>query len=152
MIATREFSLSIKTPLEHQRTLQLLRTALDRESFRILAEVPFHREFEKSMGVRATPYTVLVIWAPFHAYRAVLSDRDGGLFVPFSLLVAEHENGTVVAAVNHMLFGRASGSLGVHALARELNEQIRRIFVRITAGEVSAESSSVAEGRRTGVL
>jgi uncharacterized protein (DUF302 family) len=145
---TRDFSLSIKTTLEYQRALELLRQALQREKFRILAEVPFHREFEKNMGMSRANYTVLVVWSPFHAYRALLSDRDGGLLIPFNLLVAEHENSTIIAAINHLLFGRASGGIGVQALARDLNHQMRHIFTQIAAHEAKPDSSSLVEHRR----
>ena len=145
---TRDFSLSIKTILGYEQALELLRQALQREKFRILAEVPFHRELEKDVGMSLANYTVLVVWSSFHAYRALLSDRDGGLLIPFNLLVAEHENGTIIAATNHMLFGRVSGGIRVQALARDLNHQMRQIFTQIAAQEAPPDSGSWDERRR----
>lgn len=136
MIPTnREFSLAVHTTLGFQRCLSLLKRALSREGFRILAEVPFHQDLDANAGVRWENYTVLVVCNPFRAYQALLSDRDAGIFMPIHFIVAQDGNLTLVAATNLALFGRLAGTIGVQVLARDLTRTIRQIFSELSAHE-----------------
>jgi uncharacterized protein (DUF302 family) len=133
---TRDFSFSLRTTLGFQDCLDLLRQKLQREGFRVVSEVQFHREFEKTVGLPWGKYTVLVIWSPFHAYQALLSDRDGGLFMPFNLVVAEDSGYTSIAVTNHALAGFKQGPIGIQVLVRELNCKMRQIFLELASHEV----------------
>lgn len=130
---TRDFSLSMLTSLPFGQCLNFLRESLRQEGFRIVAEIPFHDEFERHMGLSWQNYTVLIVWNPFWAYQAVLSDRDAGIFMPFHFVVAENRESTLIAATNHALFGRIIGTLGVQVLARDLTRKIREIFSDLAA-------------------
>ena len=145
---TRDFSLSILTSLAFGQCLNLLRESLRHNSFRILAEIPFHREFERHVGLRWQNYTVLVVWNPFLAYRALLSDRDAGIFMPFNFLVSENGKSTLIAATNHSLFGQITGKIGVQVLARDLGRKIRQIFSEVSAHEKLATDMAVLEQRK----
>lgn len=125
---TRGFSLSMMTTLPFEQCLFLLRDAIRLEGLQVLAEIPFHREFERKVGLPWNKYTVLVVWSPFLAYQALLSDRDAGIFMPFHFVVAEDKDLTLVAATDHGLFGRITGKVGVVVLARQLASKIRLIF------------------------
>jgi uncharacterized protein (DUF302 family) len=140
---TRNFSFSARTALGFQETLDSLRRELQREGFRVVSEVQFHREFEKTIGLPWKNYTVLVVWSPFHAYQALLSDRDGGLFVPFNVVIAEDEDAededkdcTLIAVTNHAPAGFSNGPIGIQVLVRELNHKMRRIFLALASREV----------------
>lgn len=133
---TRDFSFSLRTTLGFQVCLDLLRQNLQRENFRVVSEVQFHREFEKSVGLPWGKYTVLVVWSPFHAYEALLSDRDGGLFMPFNVVVAEDAGYTSIAVTNHGRNGFSHGPIGIQVLVRELNRKMRQIFLELASHEV----------------
>ena len=134
---TRDFSFSVRTTLGFQESLDLLRQKLQREGFRVVSEVQFHREFEKTVGLSWQKYTVLVVWSSFHAYQALISDQDGGLFVPFNLVVAEGSGTTLIATTNHGLSGGLADSpIGIQVLVRELNRKMRQIFLELTSHEV----------------
>lgn len=139
---TRDISLSMLTALPFEQCLSFLRLALRREGFQVIAEVPFHREFERHVGLRWRNYTVLVVWSPFLAYQAVLSDRDAGMFMPFHFVVAENGESTLVAATNHALFGRTVGTIGVQVLARDITRKIRSIFSDLSARDPLAAQLS----------
>ena len=135
---TRDLSFSIRTTLGFQESLDFLRQELQREGFRVVSEIQFHREFEKTVGLSWQKYTVLVVWSSFHAYQALLSDQDGGLFVPFNLVVAEDSGTTFIATTNHSLSGGLAGSpIGIQVLVRELNRKMRQIFLGLTSHEVT---------------
>ena len=133
---TRDYSFSLRTTLGFQQCLDLLRQKLQREDFRVVSEVPFHRELAKSVGIQWQKYTVLVIWSPFHAYQALLSDRDGGLFMPFNVVIAEDTGYTSVAVTNHALAGFSEGPIGIQVLVRELNRKMRQVFLELANHEV----------------
>jgi uncharacterized protein (DUF302 family) len=134
---TRDFSFTVSTTLGFQDSVDLLRQKLQRENFRVVSAVQFHREFEKSVGLGWRKYTVLVIWSAFHAYQALISDPAGGLFVPFNLVVAEASGETLVAVWNHGLNGNSSDlPMGIQVLVRELNRKMRQIFLELASHEV----------------
>ncbi len=138
---TREYSLSIQTLVEFEPCLRFLRQTLRHKGFHILAEVPFHREFERHLGLNWQNYTVLVVWSPFLAYQALLSDGDAGIFIPFHFVVAENGKTTLVAATNHDLFGQVTGKIGLRVLARHLTGKIREVFSELAArGNLQAPS------------
>lgn len=132
---TREYSLSIQIPVKFESCLSFLRQTLRRKGFQVLAEVPFRREFERHVGLDWQNYTVLVVWSPFLAYQALLSERDAGIFIPFHFVVAENGKTTLVAATNHGLFGQVTGRIGLQVLARHLTGKIREIFSELSAWE-----------------
>ncbi|HZC24730.1 MAG TPA: DUF302 domain-containing protein, partial [Candidatus Binatia bacterium] len=133
---TRDFSFSLRTTLGFQECLDLLRQKLQREDFRVVSEVQFHREFAKSVGLPWGKYTVLVVWSPFHAYQALLSDRDGGLFMPFNVVIAEDTGYTSISVTNHASGGFSDGPIGIQVLVRELNHKMRQIFLELASHEI----------------
>lgn len=140
---TRDFSFSVRTTLGFPETLDILRQKLQREGFRVVSEVHFHREFEKTVGLSWRKYTVLVVWNSFHAYQALISDQDGGLFVPFHLVVAEDSRNTLIATKNHGLNGSlAEIPIGIQVLVRELNRKMRQIFLELARHEVVPEDAT----------
>jgi len=143
MRMTRDFSHSAITTLSFEDTLALLQDLLHHEGFRVIAEVPFHREFERHVGLQWTNYTVLVVWNPFLAYQGLLSDRDAGIFMPFNIVVAQQTSSTLIVATNHLLFGRLAGTIGVQVLARDLNRKVNRIFSQMVEVEEPANSISL---------
>jgi uncharacterized protein (DUF302 family) len=139
MRMTREFSHSAITTLPFNECLEFLRKQLVREGFQVVVEIPFHREFERHVGLRWKNYTVLVVWSSFLAYQGLLSDRDTGIFMPFNFVVADNGSSTLVVATNHLLFGRLAGTIGIQVLARDLTSKINRILCEIAEHEESAD-------------
>lgn len=140
---TRDFSFSVRTTLGFQDALDILRQILPNEGFRVVSEVHFHREFEKTVGLSWRKYTVLVVWNSFHAYQALISDQDGGLFVPFNLVITEDSGSTLIATTNHRLNGGlAESSIGIQVLVRELNRKMRQIFLELASHEVGPEHTT----------
>lgn len=134
---TRDSSFAVRTTLGFQESLDLLRRKLQRDGFRVVSEVHFHREFEKRVGIEWPKYTVLVIWSPFLAYQALLSDRDGGLLVPFNLAVAEDSGATLITTPNHSWAALRERPIGIQVLVRELNRKLRQIFLELAIQETA---------------
>lgn len=140
-----DFSLSTRTTLTFDKSLDFLRRTLPQRGFRIITEVPFHREFEQHVGLRWPNYSVLLVWSPFVAYQALIGDHDAGLYMPFHIIVADSGESTAIAATNPLLFGRMVGTLGSQVLARLLARQIREIFAGLATGEKPLQAESLQE-------
>ena len=138
---TREFSISVRTASSYRKALSGLRKALKRNSFEILGEFTLDRELERKLGMPCEQCTVFVVWSPSDAYKALLSDRDGALLVPFNLCVSEDGDSAVVAATNHYATLNATHApIGMQVLLRDLARRIRQVLAELaTQEEVSNE-------------
>jgi len=129
--------LSIHLASNYRDCLDRLKNILNREGCRILAEVPFHREIEREMGLHLRNYTVLVVWEPFQTYQGLLSERGAGLFLPFHFLVSDEGNSTLVAAMDLSFVARSASSLGVQLLLGNLQRKIRSVFSELYRRDAS---------------
>ncbi len=130
IIAPPENVIAVQTEVGFERTLQSLRIELPRHEFRILEEVNFSRELDSVVGLATTPYAVLIVWHPFAAYQALLSDPNGGLMVPFNLAVYQHGHVTTVSVLNQPSL-LPEASLGIRALGQDLNRRIRGVMLEL---------------------
>jgi uncharacterized protein (DUF302 family) len=111
--------------------MRQLRESLRGEGLEVISEIPFDREFIWDHGSPWKRYSVLVIWGPGHAYEAMLSDRDGGLLVPFNMIVAADDVHTLIAVGNYAFIGHDS-SAGLQILTRNLALKMHTILVRLS--------------------
>ena len=126
-----KLSISVESQLPFTQCLNSVRHLITRSGFHILAEVPFHREFEQRLGLKFRQYIVLIVWNPFQGYEAVLSDAQAGVLMPFHFVIAESEKATVVAATNLALLARTAGSVGLQFLASKVNQQVHELFFEL---------------------
>ncbi len=142
-------SISIATKISYQLTIEVLREVLARFGFEVLYEFALDRESERKaglrwpqLGLRWCHYTVPLVWSPLDACPALLSDRDGGLLVPFNLCVAEKDNTTFIAAANHLnLLRPGNASIGTHTLLREQAHRIRGVLSEIAMRQDGARDN-----------
>jgi uncharacterized protein (DUF302 family) len=127
-LSNHELSISVETPLPFGDCLIHLRKILSHAGFRIVAEIPFHREFEEHLGLKWRQYTVLVVWSPFHAYQSVLNDAEAGFLLPFHFVVADRIGSTLVAATNLSLLGQITGRIGLRLVGNTLTQQIQQML------------------------
>jgi uncharacterized protein (DUF302 family) len=135
----RNLSISVRTAASYQRTLPALREALKRHGFEILCECPVDQELVRKVGLSwehlRLPwqhYTVFVVWSPFDAWPALLSDRDGGLLIPFNLCAVDDGRSTFVAMINHCgVMGSNGQSIGVQVLVRDLTRRAHEVLMEI---------------------
>lgn len=128
-------SVSVRTRLNFAEALECVKQALRRAEFQIVTEVPFHRAFRRQFGLECEGYVALIVWLPFEAFRALMSDRDAGLIHPFAFIVAESGQGSTVSALNHESVQANSSSVAMQVLARELSKRTRQVFTELSAQE-----------------
>lgn len=151
----RDLSISVRTESSYQQVVTNLREALKNQALEILCELPVDRELDRKVGLRCEHqgrqwqhYTVFVVWSPFDAYQALLSDREGGLLVPFNVCVGEDGNSTFVAVSNlHGVLNAKDAPIGIQVLARDLARKIRQVLVELDhEGNRCAHREAVANG------
>lgn len=126
-------TVSLRTSLGFKECLEHLKQALCRAGFQLIAQVPFHLAFQKYLGLQTSRYVALIVWNPFQAYRAVLGDREAGLFNPFSVVVADEGRFTVISSGNYAALELHSTSLAVGILLRDLEQKVRQVFAELEA-------------------
>lgn len=137
-IAAESPALSHSVPCRFDETLVRLRSALQKEGIDILCEVPFHREFQKSMGVTCRRYTVFVVWSQFEVWRAVLTEEGAGLLMPFNIAVIEDGDSTRIA-VNIAIGARqARTTVGVSLMLHDAQVKLRRVLAQCNSANGSA--------------
>jgi uncharacterized protein (DUF302 family) len=136
-----ELSISFETPLGFEQCSVQLRGTLSHAGFRVLAEIPFHREFEEHLGLKWPRYTVFVVWSPFPAYQSVLDDTDTGILFPFHLVIAEKGDRTTMAVTNLSLPGQIKGRIGLRLLGDTLTRQIEQILFQLHARRLARSES-----------
>jgi uncharacterized protein (DUF302 family) len=146
IIAPPENVIAVQTEVGFERTLESLRIELPRHEFRILGEVNFSRELDSVIGLATTPYAVLIVWHPFAAYQALLSNPNGGLMVPFNLAVYQNGSVTTVSVLNQPSL-KVEASLGMRALGQELNRQMRSVMLEVGANERTHDLHEVGSGK-----
>ena len=139
IIAPPENVIAVQTTMGFSRVIASLRNELPRRGFRVVTELSLDRELKTQIGVVASQYTVFVVWHPFSAYQAVLSDPNGGLMVPFNVALYENEGVTTISVLNQPLL-TSDASLGVRILGQELNRRMRELLLHLAAYESSSTS------------
>ena len=74
---------------------------LKKEGFGVLTEIDIAQTLKKKLDVDFKKYKILGACNPPFAYKALTSEDKIGLFLPFNVVVEEHENGDIeVSAVD----------------------------------------------------
>ena len=121
-------SLSAVIHRTFDEALVSLRSALQAESIEIVRELPLHIVFQKSMGVSCRKYTVLVVWSQFEAWRAVLTEDDTGLLMPFNIVVRENGGSTVIAIGTWTGRRAAHETIGISMMLHDTETRMRRVL------------------------
>ena len=144
----KDFSISAARETGYHEALPYLSDALKRQGFETLCQFRVNPALEhkvglswKHLGLPWSNYTVLVVWSPSDACQALLSDRDGGLLVPFNVCVAGNDRTTVAAVINHYgaLIPR-DGPVGTRLVIRNLTRKFYQVLLEFAS---SGEESSV---------
>jgi uncharacterized protein (DUF302 family) len=140
IISPPENVIAIQTSMGFEQTLAALRTELPAREFRILSEVDFRRELDNRIGISSSRYHVLIVWHPFSAYQAILSDPNGGLMVPFNVAVYENGRTTIVSVLSQPALD-SDASLGIRVLGQELNRRMRDVLLHLGTHEKPGNGS-----------
>lgn len=91
------------------------------------------------MGVTCRKYTVFVVWSQFEAWRAVLTENDAGLVMPFNIAVMEDGESTLIVVNNWSGTRLARTTVGASLMLHDAEARLRRVFARCNPDSVSAK-------------
>jgi len=150
----KDFSISAARETGYHEALPYLSDALKRQGFETLCQFRLNPALEhkvglswRHLGLPWSNYTVLVVWSPADVCQALLSDRDGGLLVPFNVCVAGNDRTTVAAVINHYgaLIPR-DGPVGTRLVIRNLTRKFYQVLQEFADQE--GEHSALNEAER----
>ncbi len=148
----KDFSISAARQMGYHEALPYLSDALKRQGFETLCQFRLNPAVERKVGLSWrhlglpwSNYTVLVVWSPPDVCQALLSDRDGGLLVPFNVCVAGNDRTTVAAVINHYgaLIPR-DGPVGTHLVIRNLTRKFNQVLQEF-AGQAADSPAPLEE-------
>ena len=70
----------------------------------------------------------MVVWSQFEAWRAVLTEDDAGLLMPFNIAVTEDGGFTLIAVNNWIGRRQACATIGVSLMVHDAETRMRRVF------------------------
>jgi uncharacterized protein (DUF302 family) len=126
--ATTPYGFGVTVPLDHEEALDRVKTALAQEGFGILCEIDVAETFKKKLGVEFLRYVILGACNPPLAHRALLTERDLGLFLPCNVIVyadAESQR-TVISAMDPVVAFELTGNAALESVADEVRERLVR--------------------------
>ena len=103
-----------QVPGTYEEVVQKAKAELKKEGFGIMSEIDVKKTVKEKLGAEFDNYVILGACNPPFAHKALLAERDIGLFMPCNVIVYEDEGKVFVAAVKPTL---AMGMVGNPALA-----------------------------------
>lgn len=73
---------------------------------------------------------VLVVWSQFDTWRAVLTENDAGLLMPFNIAVVEDGESTRIAIANWNHRRDSRPTVGISLMLHDAELKLRRVFAR----------------------
>jgi uncharacterized protein (DUF302 family) len=103
-----------QVPGTYEEVVQKAKAELKKEGFGIMSEIDVKKTVKEKLGADFDNYVILGACNPPFAHKALMAEKDIGLFMPCNVIVYEDEGKVFVAAVKPTL---AMGMVGNPALA-----------------------------------
>ena len=130
-----DYGMRVTTSLTPGDAEERIRGALADEGFGVLTEIDVAATLKSKLDVDRPPYKILGACNPVLADQALSHDEAIGLLLPCNVVVAESEEGTVVAAIDPVaMLGIAGDEPGMMALAGEARDKIERALSSLPLG------------------
>jgi len=99
MLAT-SYTLTEKTTLPFDQTVERVREELKSEGFGILCEIDVQATLKEKLGVDGEPYTILGACNPLLAHQALETEPDLGVLLPCNVIVYRRDGDTHISAID----------------------------------------------------
>lgn len=109
-------------------TLVLVAEELKKEGFGILTEIDVKDTLKKKIDVDFRRYKILGACNPHFAHKALTIDGMIGVFLPCSVVVEEHKNGTIGVAIVDPISAMSSvDNKALESLAKEVQQKLKKV-------------------------
>ena len=123
--------------LEFEQAIIKIEAALKSEGFGILSQIDIQAKLKEKLGVEFPKYLILGACNPPIAYQALQEEINLGLRLPCNAVVYEQGGHIHVGVVDAAKMLSVVGNPAMEAMARQVNEKLRRA-VDLVAAPVAA--------------
>ena len=102
------------------------RAELKKEGFGVITEIDVQKTVKEKLGEECEKYMILGACNPPFAYKAILAERDIGLFMPCNVIVYEHQGKVFVASIKPTLAMSMTGNKALGPLAEQVETKLKK--------------------------
>ena len=128
-----EYGYVREVALEFEEAVTKLEAALKSEGFGILCQIDIQAKLKEKLGVEFPKYLILGACNPPVAYQALQEEINMGLLLPCNAVVYEQGGRIHVGVVDAAKMLSVVGNPAMEAMARQVNEKLRRAVDRVAA-------------------
>ena len=113
----------------YEQAIELATAELQKEGFGVLTQINVKETLKKKIDVDFRPYIILGACNPHFAHKALLAEYKLGVFLPFNVVVEQHEDGSVeVSTVDPHAMMASVTNPELEKLAVEVREKVQRVI------------------------
>ena len=120
------FTKELNLPFE--KAVGMVREALRKEGFGMLTEVDVRETFKEKLGIDFKKYVILGACNPPYAHRALQSEENIGLLLPFNVVLYEKGRKTIVSFVRPTVTMGMIDNQPLKEVAAEVERKLRHVF------------------------
>ena len=118
----------------YAEVLSATRRVLDEEGLEVLTEIDVRRILAEKLGAQFIHYTILGACSPAWMHQALETDIDVGLLLPCNIVIYEHEDGTIIEAVDPIALLAIAGGRELTDLARVIKAKLQDVVDHVSLG------------------
>ncbi|PPD57375.1 DUF302 domain-containing protein [Dehalogenimonas etheniformans] len=103
-----------------------VRTELKKEGFGVITEIDVQKTVKEKLGADCEKYIILGACNPPFAYKAIMAERDIGLFMPCNVIIYEENGKVFVASVKPTLAMSMTGNQALEPLAQQVEAKLKK--------------------------
>jgi uncharacterized protein (DUF302 family) len=130
---TIEYGYVREVALKFEEAVTKIEAALKSEGFGVLCQIDIQAKLKEKLGVEFPKYLILGACNPPIAYEALQEEINLGLLLPCNAIVYEHGGGIHVGVVDAAKMLSVVGNPSMEAMARQVNEKLRRAVDSVAA-------------------
>jgi len=111
----------------YDEVVQRARAELKKEGFGVITEIDVKKTVKEKLGADFANYIILGACNPPFAHKALLAERDIGLFMPCNVIVYEDKEAVFVSAIKPTLAMNMTGNPALKPLADEVEGKLKKV-------------------------
>jgi uncharacterized protein (DUF302 family) len=119
--------------LPFEEAIAKTEAVLKTEGFGVLCRIDIQAKLKEKLGVDFPRYVILGACNPPIAYQALQQEINLGLLLPCNVVVYEQGGAVRVGAVDAVKMLSVVGNAALDAMARQVNEKLRRAVDTVAA-------------------
>src|SRR4051812_17997964 len=121
IIETNPYSYWMELKVPFEEALKRAETTFIKQEFVILSRIDMQAQMKKTLGEKIPPYTILALYNPRLASRAIETEPNIGVVLPSHVLVRENGASTMVVAQKIETIGQLVPNPRIDGIAQIAN-------------------------------